>query len=506
MIGRRAAGAPERTTTQHQSAARPAVRGPEPVTPRDEPNDGQSNQRSTTAHALAGALTATQTRRGFVLLAITTFAVTSSMNVVQSIGPNFYRDEIGMNGALNGYLIAVRELPGFLLIFVAALLLRLGMARATALSLAIMGIGYAAFATTHSFAALIVPSLVASIGFHSWLQLQSALGLSLAKRGEEGSILGRINAIGFAGSLLAMVVVLGILLGIERFVGDLRQHQGPALRAFYIAAGVLGLIGAAAILRFPTSSDERAIARAAPAITWRREYRLYYWLSFLDGSRMQIYFAFAPFVLVEQFHVNVRVLTTLLIVAAVINWATGAWIGRLVDRYGERRVLTVGYCLHLVVFLGFALVDNVWLLYLCYLGYNWLFLFSIGTTTYLRKICRREDLAPSLAMGVSLAHLTAIVVPIFGAALWKQLGYQFPFLFGTFFVLLSIISTQKIDIPRQRIAGAPSAASTDHDAERALETEIDAIPEDVAPAGAVLTSQLPSRPHPPASSPETTAR
>src|SRR3712207_8570309 len=57
---------------------------------------------------------------------------------------------------------------------------------------------------------------------------------------------------------------------------------------------------------FPTSEDERALARAAPRITWRREYRLYYWLSFLDGSRMQIYFAFAPFVLVEQFQVNAR--------------------------------------------------------------------------------------------------------------------------------------------------------------------------------------------------------
>src|SRR3712207_6479689 len=129
---------------------------------------------------------------------------------------------------------------------------------------------------------------------------------------------------------------------------------------------------------FPTSEDERALARAAPRITWRREYRLYYLLSFLDGSRMQIYFAFAPFVLVEAFGVNARTLITLLIVSAVVNWRTGAAIGRLVDRHGEKRVLTAGYTLHLVVFLGFAFSQNVWLLYLTYIGYNWLFLFSIG--------------------------------------------------------------------------------------------------------------------------------
>ena len=67
--------------------------------------------------------------------------------------------------------------------------------------------------------------------------------------------------------------------------------------------------------------------------------------------------------------------------------------------------------------------------------YNFLFLFSVGTTTYLSKICKREDLAPSLAMGVSLSHLTAIVVPVFGAALWNNSATNFPFLFGTVFVV-----------------------------------------------------------------------
>ena len=41
-----------------------------------------------------------------------------------------------MDGALNGYLIAIREVPGFLLIFVAAILLRHGLALATVIALA----------------------------------------------------------------------------------------------------------------------------------------------------------------------------------------------------------------------------------------------------------------------------------------------------------------------------------------------------------------------------------
>lgn len=408
----------------------------------------------------AGApLGAGAVRRGVVALGVTTFAVTMSLNVFQAISPNFFRDELGMDGALNGYLISIRELPGFLLIFVAALLLRMGLARATAASLVLMGLGFASFAVARSFPGVIVPTLISSVGYHSWLQLQDALGLSLARKGEEGSVLGRFRGIGFAGTLVGLVAVLAMLVAVEWATGDLRLNQGPWLRGAWLAVGVAALVGAVAIARFPDSDDARAEARAAPRITWRKEYRLYYWLTFLDGSRMQIYFAFAPFVLVEEFGVNARTLLILLIVSAVINWRAGPIVGKLIDRHGEKRMLTVGYAMHLLVFLGFALSRNVWFLYLTYLGYNFLFLFSIGTTTYLRKICKREDLAPSLAVGVSLAHATAVVVPLVGAALWARLGYQFPFLFGTAFIFVSLWLTQRIDVERQRVRGAEEPAA-----------------------------------------------
>jgi MFS family permease len=265
---------------------------------------------------------------------------------------------------------------------------------------------------------------------------------------------------------------------VERVSGDLRAAQGPWLRGLYVATAVCAFFGAIAIFRFPVSASARAAALTAPRITWRKEYSLYYWLSFLDGSRMQIYFAFAPFVLVEQFGVDALTLTALLIVSALINWRTGSLVGRLVDRYGEKRMLTVGYTMHLAVFLGFAFSQNIWLLYITYLGYNFLFLFSIGTTTYLRKICRPADLAPSLAMGVSLSHLTAIVVPIIGATLWARLGYQFPFLFGTIFIFISLWLTQKIDVSKQRIAGAPLPVELRHEAEEEIDADAPPLPVD----------------------------
>lgn len=404
-----------------------------------------------------------QLRKGFLALVVTAFAVSLSMGLNNAISPNFFREEIGMDGSQNGYLVAFRELPGFLLAFVAALLLRLGMARATGLALLIMGIGYASFALSYSFTAVIIASVIGSIGFHSWLQMQYALGLSLARAGEEGSVLGRVSSYGFIGRLLGMVGVLATLFIAGRLADSPDDVQGTIFRVIFIVSGVAGVLGAISILRFPVDPDDRAVARAAPKVMLRKQYWLYYTLSFLDGCRMEIYFAFAPFVLVEEFDVSATAITLLLIMAALINWRTAPWIGRLIDRYGERRMLTINYCGHFIVFLGFALSQHVWLLYGFYLGYNFLFTFSIGTTTYLRKIARKADIAPSLAMGVSWAHVAAVGVPIFGAALWDRLGYQFPFLFGTAFVILSIIFTQKINVLKQRMddpdQGTPAATA-----------------------------------------------
>jgi hypothetical protein len=394
-------------------------------------------------------LTREQVARGFTLLAICSFCMTLALNTFESISPNFYRDSLDMNGALNGYLIAIREVPGFLLIFVAAIMLRKGLATATAISLVVAGTGWILFSVTTEFAHVVLPVLIASVGYHSWLQLQNALGLSLARSGEEGATLGRLQGIGFLGGAVALVAVLAVLWGSE-LVSD-GNHQDTILRFFWILTGSAAIVGAVAIWRFPESSSGREAARVAPRLTWRREYWLYYVLATLDGSRMQIYFAFAPFVLVEKFDVPARALLVVLLIAALIKWVMGSTIGKLVDDHGERRVLNVAYCLHLVLFIGFAFAPNVWFAYAAYLGYNFMFLFSIGTTTYIKKICRPGDLAPSLAMGVSLAHVTAIVVPVFGAALWETLGYRFPFLFGTVFILLSLYFTQKIDVEKQRL-------------------------------------------------------
>lgn len=400
------------------------------------------------------SLSREQVDYGFRLLAITTFCMTLALSLFDSIQANFFRDSLGMDGQQNGYLIAIREVPGFLLIFISAVMLRMGLAKATAISLFVAGVGFSLFALVHSFPQAIIPILIASVGYHSWLQLQYALGLSLARHGEEGSTLGRLQGIGFLGTFLALLLVWLTLQGADWLMAD--NEQDPILRFFWVFAGTFAVAGAFIIRRFPESARDRQIAANAPKITWDPHYWLYYVLTTLDGSRQQIYFAFGLFVLVERFDAPAKNVILMLIFAALLKFLLGEPVGRMIDRYGERRVLTVAYCLHFVTFLGFALAPNVWVAYACYLLYQFLTLLSIGTTTYIKKVAKREDLAPTLAMGVSLAHLTAIFVPVIGATLWDTLGYRFPFYFGLIFVVGSLYFTQKIDVAAQTIRDRPS--------------------------------------------------
>ena len=90
-------------------------------------------------------------------------------------------------------------------------------------------------------------------------------------------------------------------------------------------------------------------------------------------------------------------------------------------------------------------------------------------------------------MGVSLAHLTAIIVPIIGAALWQRLGYQFPFPRVPLH-FISLWLTQKIDVEKQRIPGAPLPSLLRAEAERKIEADAPPFPEDSGPVVSPLAT------------------
>ena len=86
-----------------------------------------------------------------------------------------------------------------------------------------------------------------------------------------------------------------------------------------------------------------------------------------------------------------------------------------------------------------------------------LFSFGVGITTYLNRIVRPGEMTPSLAMGQTMNHVAAVVIPLAGGLLWHRFGYHAPFWCGVVAALASLLITQAV-LPRPQPVLADAAA------------------------------------------------
>lgn len=398
-----------------------------------------------TDSGIAGRVTAfwgTPAGRGFILLGIMSAFFGLAMSMQENIVTNYFEDVLGLEGPQFGYITAIREVPGFLLIFLTALFYKLSIQRLTALALVLLAVGYVFFGLSNSFWTVAPWVVISSMGYHTVLQTQYALGMSLTTENKSGSILGKMSAISNGGALAAMVLVF------ITFQFDLLSFR-PA----FVIAGVISLLAAVAIFPFPHLHDGevRAVAAKRERLVVRRPYRYYYLLSLLDGGRQQIFFSFGLWVLVHAYGMSVPEISALLIAVRGGAMVASPWIGRMVDLYGEKRMLAIVNVAYVLALGSYALVDNVYFASGAYVAYSFIFpLSSIGAATYLRKVAVAREIAPSLAMGVTLQHAAAIIVPVTTGYILNYVGYQIPFLVACGFAILTFFVTQRLDPTTQK--------------------------------------------------------
>lgn len=382
--------------------------------------------------------------RGYMLLAAMSAAFGLSQFASLAVQTNYFADVLHFTGPQFGYMTAIREIPGFLLIFITALLYRLSQQRLTALALVTLGVGLGGFVLATGFWTIIPWVIVSSLGFHTVLQTQYSLGMSLAEEAKSGRVLGIMAGIVQAGALVGTAAILLVFLAWPN-----------AYHAVYLVCGFVALLGAAAIVGFPHLHDGKPIAAQLPRqrIVFTRDYRYYYLLSLLDGARQQLFFSFGLWVLVSRFGLGVSAVSLVVIVSTVVAMLFSPWAGHMIDRHGERRTLSAINVAYIVALGGYALMNDVWLACLFYVIYAFISPFSaIGAATYLRKIAVPEDIPPSLAMGVTLLHGTALVVPVVAGMILNYVGYQVPFFIGCGFACIAALVTLRLDPVRQRSA------------------------------------------------------
>ncbi len=382
--------------------------------------------------------------RGYLMLAVMSAAFGLAYYANQAILTNYFQGVLHLNGPMFGYITAIREIPGFFLIFLTALFYRLSQQRLTAFALVALGVGLGGFALATNFWTVIPWVIISSVGFHTVLQTQYSLGMTLTEESESGSILGKMAAYVQGGALAGTAIILFIFL-----------FKLSSFHPVFLALGAISLIAAAAIVSFPhlhQGKPSKAVL-AQRRLVLRRDYRYYYWLNALDGARQQLFFSFGLWVLVNHFHLSVASICVVLLAAAVVGMVSSSWAGRMLDRYGERRTLSFINVAYIVALGGYALANSVILACFFFVIYYFITPLSpIGAATYLRKIAVPEDIAPSLAMGVTFLHATAIVVPVLAGIVLNFVGYQVPFFIACGFACIGIVIILRLDPRAQRSA------------------------------------------------------
>jgi predicted MFS family arabinose efflux permease len=219
--------------------------------------------------------------------------------------------------------------------------------------------------------------------------------------------------------------------------------------------GVVAIVGGLILLPF------RGAKEALPAgrnIQFRRRYWLYYALAFLMGSRRHIFSTFAILLLVRNYGIGIQTTAVLFLVNSLINVVTLRLAGTLVTRLGERIVLSASFGLLIFVFLGYAYVTYLPVLFGLFVVDNILFGTSLALTTYFQKIAvTPEEITSNVSVQQTINHIAAVIIPIVGGTAWELFGSQAPFLVGVGIVVVSLVLTQFIRTgPEAHAAAATS--------------------------------------------------
>lgn len=362
-------------------------------------------------------------------------------SIYDSTFNNFVNDRFTLTGFQRSLMELPRELPGVMVVFISALLWflcsrRLGVFALVLGALGALMVGY----LSSTYAALLLCLFIYSLGMHIFLPLTSSIGMELAHEGQTGRRLGQFNAIrNFATILGSFLVFLGF-----RFLGFTFQHT-------YILTAI-GL-GIAAVLIFLMKPDEPK--KPTTFLKLHKEYRLYYILNILTGSRKQIFITFAPWVIVTIFHQPTQTIATLLTIGGVIGILFQPVLGRAIDRYGEKLILQIEAVLLVVVCLGYGLskflfAEKTAFFLVCgfYLLDQVSMSVNMARSMYMKKIAKKEeDVQAALTAGVTIDHVFSISLALLGGVIWNAWGFQYVFFFGIIIAVLNFWAASRIRIP-----------------------------------------------------------
>jgi MFS family permease len=369
-----------------------------------------------------------ENKRMFFFLIVLAIICAAGFQGWHTLLNNFAVEVVGVTGRKMGMIQGVREIPGFLSLLVIYLLLIIREHRLAALSLVLMGAGISLTGILSSYFGLVMTTLIMSFGFHYYQTLNQSLTLQYFSTTQAPLMLGRMRALAAAANLTVGALVFGL------------SYLMDYARIFTVIGLAVTAAALWCMLYDPTSKH---VVPQRKRMILRTKYWLYYILQLLAGARRQVFVAFAVFLLVQKFKFTIREITVLFFLNNIINYFLSPLIARAINRYGERKVLSLEYFALIIVFIVYAYTDSKAVVAVMYILDFIFFNFSMAIQSFFQKIADPRDIAPSMAVGFTINHIVAVIVPVIGGMVW-MVDYKIPFFGGAVLSACSLMLVQFI--------------------------------------------------------------
>ncbi|WP_456325259.1 MFS transporter [Desulfonauticus submarinus] len=369
-------------------------------------------------------------RKMYVFLFVLTVVTTLGFQGWRTLLNNFAVEIVQINGQQMGILQSVREVPGFLALLVIYLLFLFKEHKLAALSVIVLGVGISLTGFFPSFYGLIFCTILMSFGFHYYETLNQSLTLQYFDLKQAPLVMGRLKGI----SSLVNIITGGFVFLLAFWLN---------YKQIFLVLGMLTIVGGVwAILQDP--SDKNLPPQHKKMIL-RSKYWLFYVLTLLAGARRQIFIAFAVFLLVKKFHYSIFEISVLFVINNIINYYASPLLGKAINKFGERKILSLEYFSLIFIFCVYAFSNNKWIIGGMYILDHIFFNFAIAIRSFFQKIADPKDIAPSMAVGFTINHIVAVIIPALGGMLWMY-DYKIPFIGGAVLSFISLCFVQLIRV------------------------------------------------------------
>jgi predicted MFS family arabinose efflux permease len=380
--------------------------------------------------------------RELKFFAIASLVMGMSYSMFDSVFNNFLNDTFALTAFQRTFLEFPRELPGLTLTFITAAVWFLCSRRLGGVAMLVGAAGALLIAfASGSYGLMTLWLFVYSLGQHVFMPLASTIGMELAHEGKIGRRLGQLNAVR---NLAAIIGSTFIALGFRYL------HLNYEITFVLVAIGFI----ITAVMLFSMKPGKPQ--PAGDFLKLHKEYRLYYLLAVLYGSRKQLFITFAPWVLVKVLNQPTATLATLFTIGGIVGIIFQPFLGWSIDRFGERVVLTAEAVFLAIVCLGYGYAYflftpeiSILVVCACFLVDQMLMSVGMARSTYVRKIAKRpEDVQTTLTAGITIDHVFSITVALMGGLIWDRFGFQYVFLLGAMIAVVNFFVALQIKVPQ----------------------------------------------------------